>query len=452
MEDIVNDTSVELIELSDTEIEAKRPSEGNIEFRSRVSPETLEKIKKKAPELTMRMLSDPSVSIDFGQDVVQQINTLSSKLLKEQEKTNIPAADAIVNDILRSLDGYNAKYKKAKEPGAVAKFFKKLGAKGKEAAYDLKAMVREAKPIVDKLTEASGKIQRMELEIDENIVRSQQLRNVTIESLDDVAAVIAVFEEVLELATKEIIEASAVLEKAVADGSAVVEYHNKKYSVEEYREVLADLVASQGEIEKTWFNWRQKFFLYIVNVTSIREIINTSVGLKRTANRVRMSAIPAAETQLAAWQQAALVEESAKTVAAANRGMEELILGASRGQLSAIQNASEANQQQMLSERAIVELTENVQAQFAAIVEAEIAGREARAANLAILRESEEAILAASAEAQRELIARSVHQLSGSSPSSRVQKLPSSALTEEGKEVILEEVKANNGLKAILDS
>lgn len=416
---------IEISDLSSSEVEARSPGEGNIEFRSRIPEDTLEKIKRQAPDLALSMLSDPTVSINFGQDVVQQINDLSVKLLKEQDNVVIPQADTIVNDVLRALDGYNAKYK-YKEPGKVSKFLKKISNKGKEAAYDLKSMVRDAQPIADKLTAAQGKIHRMELEIDENIVRSQQLRDVTIDSIDNVAVVIAVFEEVIELATKEILEANEVFDKALESGEQIIEYRGKKYSTEEYREVLADMVASLGEIEKTWFNWRQKFFLYIVNITSTREIINTSISLKRTANRVRQDAIPAARNQLAAWQQAARMEETAKTVENANRGMEEIILGASRSQLKAIQTASMANQRQILSEETILELTDNIQKQFSAIIEAEVVGRDVRAKNLELLRNSEQAILNANSEAQKALIHQSVEQLNNAKSTSTSLNEPTS--------------------------
>lgn len=408
---------VEIDDITSVELEARRPEDGKVEFRRRVPNSSLEKIKEKAPELTMKMLADPAVSINFGQDVVQTINDLSVKMLNEQGKVKIPEADAIVSDVLSALDGYSAKYKKYKEPGAVSKFFKKIRGKSSEAMYDIKSMVRDAKPIADRLLEAEGKIHRMELEIDENIARSQLLRETILKSLDDVAVVIAIFEEVIELGTAEIVEAEAALNEAVRNDNSMIEYRDKRYSVEEFREVLADMVTSQSEIEKSWFNWRQKFFLYIVNITSTRETINTSIGLKRTANRVRRDAIPAARTQLAQWQQAAQVEETARTIESANKGMEELIMGASRGTLAATQAAAEASQRQILSEDTILELTENLQKQFSTIVDAEIAGREARAKNLQLLQQSEAAILSATGEAQKALISRSVDQLKeGRSP------------------------------------
>lgn len=400
---------VEIKNVTETEVLAETPKTAELEFRQRVSPETLEKIQSQAPKLALDMIRDPLVAINFGQDVVQSLNNLSVRLLKEQENTTIPEADAIVNNVLREIDGYSAKYK-YKEPGAVAKFFSKLGKRGKETMYDLKAMVRDAKPIADRLLEAEGKIQKMELDIDANIVKSQQLREATLKVIDDVAIVIALFEEIIDRTKEEVIKVQEVLLEAERNNSSVVEFKGKTYSIEEFREVLADFVSAENEIEKTWFNWRQKFFLYLINIASTREIINTSISLKRTANRVRVDAIPAGRTQLAAWQQAARMEETAVMVDKANEGIEKLIVGASRGQLSAIEKAAEANKRVMLSEETILELTDNLQKQFETIVQAELEGREVRAKNLEILRQSEQAIVSASADAQAKLISQSINK------------------------------------------
>lgn len=436
---------VEVSEVSDKEIDATTPGKGNIEFRERVPATVLTKIKAQTPGLVVSMFQDPVVAINFGQDVVSDLNNLSIKLLSDQENVEIPKADTIVNGVLRELDGYSAKYEH-KEPGQVAQFFSKITGKAKETTYDLKAMVRDSKPIADRLMEAEGKIHKMELKLDENIVRGQQLREMTINAIDDVAKVIAVFEEALELMSTEILEAEKELSKAYSNDAKVIEYRDKVYSLDEYREVLADMVNSHSEVEKTWFNWRQKFFLYIVNIASNREIVNTSVSLKRTANRVRVDAIPAARTQLAAWQQAARMEETAIMVDKANQGVERLIIGASEGQLSAIKAATDANQRVMLSEETIMALTSNLQEQFKSIVEAEVVGRDVRAKNLELLKKSEEVIHGASAEAQKQLISQTVAQLSGNSAnisieSANTQKtIESNSLNEMMKEETIREV------------
>lgn len=404
---------VEFKNIEEKEIVASTPSKANIEFRSRIEPKVLENVKRKAPELALSMLKDPTVSIEFGRDVVEKLNNLSINLLNEQEDADIPEANAIVDNVLRELDGYQAKYKEKKEPGAVSKFFSKISKKGKESAYDLKAMVRDAKPITARLNEAEGKIQRMEMDIDVNIEKSKQLREMTMNSIDDIALVIAIFEEIIENVSDITLRASKILEEAEKNGEAIVEFEGKKYSIQEFREVLADMVSAESEIEKTWFNWRQKFFLYVLNIASTREIINNSISLKRTAHRVRMDAIPAARTQLTAWQQAARMGETAEMVNKTNEGMERLILGASQGQLDAIEATAKANQRVMLSEDTIMELTDNLKKQFETIVEAEAIGREVRNKNLEIIRNSEKALSSASAEAQSKMITQSMQQISG---------------------------------------
>lgn len=403
---------VEFKDVKEQEVIATSPSKANIEFRSRLDADVLANVKQKAPGLALEMMKDPSIAIDFGRDVVEGLNSLSVRLLKEQENTDIPEADVIVNNVLRELDGYQAKYK-YKEPGTIAKFFSKISNKGKEGFYDLKTMVRDSKPIEIRLLEAEGQIQKMELDIDENIERSKQLRDMTLSSIDDIALVIAIFEEIIENVSNKAVEASTLLKNAEDNNQSTIEFDGKKYSVEQFREVLADILMAEGEIEKTWFNWRQKFFLYVINIASTREIINNSVSLKRTANRVRADAIPAARTQLAAWQQAVRVEQNADMINKTNEGMEKLILGASRGQLSAIETASKANQKVMLSEETILELTENLKKQFEVMVEAEAVGREIRTKNLEIIRQSEKVLSNASAEAQSQLITQTIKQLQG---------------------------------------
>ena len=287
----------------------------------------------------------------------------------------------------------------------MSKMIQKIIHKFKGTGYTLKAMVRDSKPIAEKLTIASGQLQKMEYELRDNVLRGHELRKATLKALNDMVKVLAVFEEVLEVTRNDAQEMDKALKVAEAgDANAVVIWKDKTYSVEEFREILGNQTTTLGEIEKSWFAWRQKYFLYGANVTATRNIINMSFGLQRTCQRVRVDAIPAARSQLVVWQQAEKGRQGARMAESANKGIDRLIAGAAEGTASAVAEVAEANQRNMLSEETILKVTQGIRDQFAAIVEAEKNGRAVRARNLAIIQQSEQNIKVASDDARTALI------------------------------------------------
>lgn len=383
------------------EFKVKRPEDTSIKFRNQLDEKDLEAVRKAAPDLAKKMVKDYTFIIDFGAEVMEDLDNVSSRMLEEQKGIKLPEADQAVNGILKELDGYSAKYADPK----TRNFFNKIVQKFKGSTYTIKNMVRDAKPIADKLDIAKAEILQMELKLQDNVRRGQELRKVTVKTVDDLVKVLALFEEIIDVSRQEAVAMDNKRKVAEAAGpDSVITWEDKKYTIEEFNEILQNQVNAIGEMEKTWFAWRQKFFIYTANISAIRNIVTTSIGLLRTCHRVRTDAIPAAKHQITAWQQAELANQGAEMANRANEGVDRLIAGASKGMAEAVIKGSEANQRPMLSENTIVAMTEDLKRQFTAMVEAENKGREVRARNLGIMEQSEKAIAQASEEARQALL------------------------------------------------
>jgi len=401
--EVVEETALEheVASVNNEEFKIKKPEETSIKFRNQLSAEDLEAVRKAAPDLAKRMRNDFSFIIDFGSEVTEELNEISSRMLHEQKGIEIPEADQAVNNILRELDGYSAKYADPK----TRNFFNKIIEKFKGSTYTIKNMVRDAKPIEEKLNIAGAEIYKMELKLSDNINRGHQLRKTTMKTVNNVVKVLALFEEIIDVARQDALAMDNKRKAAEAQGpDSVISWNDEKYTIEEFNELLQNQVNAIGEMEKTWFAWRQKFFIYTANVSAIRNIVTTSIGLLRTCHRVRTDAIPSARTQIAVWQQAELANQGAEMANRANEGVDRLIAGASKGMADAVAAGAEANQRPMLSEKTIVAMTEDLKRQFTAVVEAENKGREVRARNLDLMAQSEKAIAQASEEARQALL------------------------------------------------
>ena len=383
------------------EFKVKRPEDTSIKFRNQLDEKDLEAVRKAAPDLAKKMVKDYTFIIDFGAEVMEDLDNVSSRMLEEQKGIKLPEADQAVNGILKELDGYSAKYADPK----TRNFFNKIVQKFKGSTYTIKNMVRDAKPIADKLEIAKAEILQMELKLQDNVRRGQALRKVTVKTVDDLVKVLALFEEIIDVSRQEALAMDNKRKVAEAAGpDSVITWEDQKYTIEEFNELLQTQVNAIGEMEKTWFTWRQKFFIYTANISAIRNIVATSIGLLRTCHRVRTDAIPAAKHQITAWQQAELANQGAEMANRANEGVDRLIAGASKGMAEAVIKGAEANQRPILSENTIVAMTEDLKRQFTAMVDAENKGREVRARNLGIMEQSEKAIAQASEEARQALL------------------------------------------------
>lgn len=401
--EVVEQTSLEneIGKANTEEFKVKKPEDTSIKFRNQLDAKDLEAVQKAAPDLAKKMSKDWRFIIDFASEVMEDLNNVSSRMLEEQKNIQLPEADQAVNGILKELDGYSAKYADPKTKS----FITKIVAKFKGSTYTIKNMVRDAKPISDKLDIAMAEIYQMELKLNDNVLAGSELRKTTIKTIDDVVKVLALFEEIIDVTRQETLVMDNKRKAAEAQGpNSAITWNDKKYTIEEFNEELTNQVNALGEMEKTWFAWRQKFFIYTANVSAIRNIVTTSIGLLRTCHRVRTDAIPAAKIQIAAWQQAELANQGAQMANRANEGVDRLIAGASKGMADAVEIGAEANQRPMLSENTIVSMTEDLKRQFTSMVDAENKGREVRARNLDIMQKSESAIAQASEEARQALI------------------------------------------------
>lgn len=390
----VNRVSVE-------EISVKSPDKTSLKFRNQLSADDLKSVQEAAPKLANKFVNNWSSIIDFGSEVMDNVNNINARLLDEQKDTEIPQADAIVNGILREIDGYSAKYSDPKVKNFITKILHKM----KGTGYTLQSMIRDSRPIANKLDIASGQLQKMENELRDNVLRGHELRKATLKALNDMVKVLAVFEEVIDVSRQTALKMESALKDAEAKGTdTIINWDDKNYTIEEFKEIFENQTSSLGEIEKTWFAWRQKFFLYGANVTATRNIINMSFGLQRTCQRVRVDAIPAARNQLVVWQQAEKGREGARMAESANAGVDRLIAGSAQGTADAVAEIADANQRTMISEETIMKITQGIHDQFTAIVEAEKNGRAIRERSLQVIQQSELAISQASKEAQTALI------------------------------------------------
>lgn len=413
MDSLIKEDNVEVGVAEETKIEKEisqadlaefdnhKPDETSIKFRNQLSEEDLATVVKAAPGLSESMVKDYSKIIDFGSEVMEDLDKVSSRMLEEQKGASIPEADKMVNGIMRELDGYQAKYGDPK----TRKFLTNLLRRIKGSTYTVKNMVRDAKPITDKLDMVKGEIYEMELKLRDNVARGNELRKVTVKTIDDVVKVLALFEEIIEVTRADALEMEDKINIAKAQGDdSVIMWKDEKYTIEEFNNVLENQVTALGEMEKTWFAWRQKFFIYTANVSAIRNIVNISIGLQRTCRRVQTDAIPAAKHQIAAWQQAEIANQGAQMANRANEGVDKLIAGASKGMADAVEAGAEANQKSMVSDQTILSITEDLKRQFTAIVESEKKGREARAKTLELIEASEKVISEASEDSRKQLI------------------------------------------------
>lgn len=390
----VNSVSVE-------EVKVRNPDKASLKFRSQLSPEDLKAVEVSAPKLANKFANNYSAIIDFGSEIMENVNNINSRLLDEQKDTEIPEADEIVNGILKEIDGYSAKYSDPKMNSFIAKMIHKI----KGTGYTLQSMVRDSKPIATKLDIAGGQLQKMENELRDNVLRGHELRKATLKALNDMVKVLAVFEEIIDVSRQTALQMDSALKNAKKNGDdTIIKWEDKSYTIEEFKEIFENHTSSLGEIEKTWFAWRQKFFLYGANVTATRNIINMSFGLQRTCQRVRVDAIPAARNQLVVWQQAEKGRQGARMAESANQGVDRLLAGSAQGTADAVSEIADANQRAMVSEDTIIKITDGIRDQFTAIVEAEKNGREIRERSLKVIQQSEINIQKASEEAQSALI------------------------------------------------
>jgi uncharacterized protein YaaN involved in tellurite resistance len=392
-----------LADVSPTEAAASTPAEAKFEFRSLLSDEQRAALKASAPVVAERMIKDYNQILNFGAPVLEKMNQASIVLLNEQKDIKIPEADQIVNNLLREMDGYNAKYRNMKMENVVAKFKKLLGGAG----YTVKTMIRDAKPISDRLDEAEVKVREMEINLGSNSDRARKLHEQTLETMDDVVAVLAALEEIASYIRVKFETADAVLRKAGEDEQKIV-FEGKSYSLSEFKEYHADLAQGLSEVEKSWFDFRQQFFLGFASAPTLRNLILVSASMQRRLLVFRTQGIPSARRGLAMWQQAALAKQGAEMGDSLQKGTNTMIQNSFAASADAVEYVAKASQAPVITEETVFAVIDSVKKQAQSLVDADKWGRDMRTKNLAALERGEKEIAQVDAEGRRKMVANAV--------------------------------------------
>jgi len=380
------------------------------EFRSMLTDEQRASLTAGAPALAERIVGDLNTVLTFGAPVMQRLNDGSVQLLEAQRGITLPEADQVVNDLLREMDGFEARYRNERLEEAVGKvrrWFKRT-----KASFEV--MARESKPIADKLDMAEIKLQEMEARLGENVTRGQLLHKQALEHMDQVVAVLAALEEVVDLLRVDTDAASGVLAAAQASSAESVEWKGQVISVGEMTEIKANLVTALSETEKTWHDWRQQFFMGFANAPSTRNLVMTQFSLRRRLSTFRTMGIPQARQSLVMWQQAALAKEGAQLGENVQAGVNRIIQQSFGATADAVSHVAQAAQAPIITEETVWAVVDSVRNQCQAIVAADAAGRALRARNLKALESGEVTIKDEFATMQTNLAA----QATGSAPAS----------------------------------
>ncbi len=382
---------------------ASTVADAKFEFRSLLNDEQRAALKKSAPVVAERMIKDYNQLLNFGAPVMEKMNQASIALLNEQKDIKVPEADEIVNNLLRELDGYNAKYRNVNMEEFVSKIKKFFGGAG----YTLKTMIRDAKPIASRLDDAEIKVREMEINLGANSDRARKLHQQTLETMDAVVAVLAALEEIAEYLRERFARMDALL-LAAGEKETEIEFEGKKYSVAEFKELTADLAQGLGEVEKSWFDWRQQFFLGFASAPTLRNLILVSASMQRRLLVFRTQGIPSARRGLAMWQQAALAKQGAQLGDALQRGTNSMIQNSFEASADAVKEVAMASQAPVVTEETVFKIIESVRNQAQSLVEADRWGREMRARSLSALEKGEKDIATVDAEQRRQLVANAV--------------------------------------------
>jgi len=379
------------------DVAVARPEEAAFKFRSLLTDQQRADLQRGAPALARKFIDDVNQIVSFGGPIMQKMNDASVQLLEAQRHIKVPEADEIVNGMLREMDGFEKKWRSKKleeAANAIVSWFNK-------GRYTLATMVRESKPIADKIDLAEVKLQEMETALADNIARGQLLHKQTLEHMDDVVAVLAALEQVIEEIRKEFDEADGALRAAESSGAESVDYKGRLISVSELRELHGNLAFVLSETEKTWADWRTQFFLGFAHAPATRNLVVTTFALRRRLAAFRTMGLPSARRSLAMWQQAAFAREGAELGQAVQEGTNRLIQGSFAETAKSVEAVANAAQAPIITEETIWAVIDSVKAQCGALVAADKAGRALRAQNLQALERGETAIEDAVVVSQR---------------------------------------------------
>ncbi len=394
----------QLAQVTPQDAAASRPSEAQFSFRTLLTEQQLADLRKSAPAVAKQMAADYNAIIKFGAPVLERLTATSSQLLNAQKDIKIPEAEAIVNDLLREIDGFAKKYRNVRLENGVKKVVNFL----RGIKYSLTTLARESRPIADKIDMAEVKLKGMEIKLADNVTRGQTLHKNTLTTLQEVVAVLAALEEITDCVKREFADVDALLKGVDAPGPAgaveTVDYKGRQVTVNELQEIHSNLAGAVGELEKTWFDWRQQFFLGYAQAPSIRNLILVSATMQRRCQVFRTMGLPSARSSLAMWQQAALAQEGAAMGEAVQKGTNDLIQGAFKNSADAVAQVAKVSQTPIINEETVFVVIDSIKRQCEGLVAADKWGRELRARNIKALEAGEHQIEADFTESRRKLV------------------------------------------------
>lgn len=380
----------------------KTPKEAKLRFIDLLSAEQRAALKARAPQTGEAMMQDTSRIINFGAPVLEKMNQSSIALLNEQKHIKIPEADEIVNNLMREMDGYNARYRNAKMEDFTSKIKQFFGG----AKYNVETMIRDAKPIVTRIDQTELNVKRMEMDLEGNAARAKRLHEDTLASMNDVVAVLASLEAISEYLHERFDIVDEIL--VTSDKESHIDFEGRKYSYNEFKELHADYAQSISELEKSWFDWRQQFFIGYATAPTLRNLILVSTSMQRRLLVFRTQGLPAARRGLAMWQMAALAKGSAEVGDALAKGTNSMLTNSFDAATDAVSFVANAAQAPIVSEETVFSIIDSVKTMSEALVAEDAAGRELRKRNLAALEAGEAAIATSDEESRRKLVEQAV--------------------------------------------
>lgn len=367
------------------ELSVKSPEEDHFRFRSLLTDKQVADLKKGAPLVAERFVGDVNQVMAFGEGTIAKLKATSRQMLEAQKAVEIPQADELVNDLLRELDGFQKKYRNAR----FEDFGKKILGLFKSAKYSVTTLNREMKPIEDKLDMAELKLEEMDSQLADNVRRGQILHQQTLEQMNDVVLVLASLEEIIEVIRKDYREADALLVDATATGKDQVEYKGKLIPINELQEIQAQLSMVLSESEKTWYDWRQQFFLGWANAPATRNLTLSTFALRRRLKVFKDMGIQSGRQALVTWKQAIEARQGAEMGNNVQEATNRLIQSAYAEVADTTKMIADASQAPMVTEETVLSVIDSVKQQARSIVEADRQGRALRAKNVAALERGE---------------------------------------------------------------
>lgn len=365
---------------------AKKPGDAKLQFRSFLADKQLAELKAGAPEAAERFIGDVNHIMSFGGKTMEKLRSTSKQMLDAQRSVRLPDAEALTNNLLRELDGFQ---KKRQGNKGVEKLGKKIFGFFRNAKYSAEVAVREMKPLEDKLDMAEIKLEEMDIQLADNVARGQLLHAQTLKQMGDVVTVLASLEEIIENIRAEYEEADALFLEAERTGEEQIEYKGKVISKGELQEERAKISLALNESEKSWFDWRQQFFLGWANAPAMRNLVVSTFGLRRRLRVFKDMGIQSGRQALVSWKQAQEAREGAEMGAAVRDATNEMVKSAYGEMADTTELVSKVANDALLEEETIASVIDSVKRQAHAMVEADRQGRELRHRNLQALERGE---------------------------------------------------------------